>query len=95
VALTATTPFPEEPGFRDTEQDPDVNAQEGGLITPVAFWEKLTCPVGATDVPFPLSATLAVHEPELDPDADAEHETLTEAGRCNAAKDEDPELGGC
>lgn len=93
--MTATTPLPEEPGLRETEQDPDVNAHEDVLITPVAFCEKLTCPVGATDVPFPLSATLAVHEPELDPDADAEQETLTEARRCNAVRDDVPELGEC
>jgi hypothetical protein len=95
VALTVTTPLPEELGFKDTEQDPEVSAHGDGLITPVAFCEKLTCPVGATDVPFPLSATLAVHEPELDPDADAEQETLTEAGRCKAVKADDPELAGC
>ena len=95
MALTATTPLLDEPGFRDTEQDPEFNEQEDGLIAPVAFCEKLTCPVGAIEVPFPMSATLAVHEPELDPDADAEQDTLTEAGRCNAVRDDVPELAGC
>jgi hypothetical protein len=76
-----------DPGVSGTEHEPETRAHLTGSDPPVGFWEKATLPVGATGVPLPESATLAV-QVVLDP---LEQMRATKEERCDAVSWADPE----